>query len=228
MQWPGKRKGPPRFDLQRHHFILQQGPPSLPRALSEGSFRKCLQDRYFRRPVEFGTSVAIPQAAPQWDRNENRKPPRQQRDQEEATMTLVRNGNRLAVTPWNLGRELDALSGNLWPEQSAAFAPSMEVRETEDAYILEADVPGIPREAIDITIEDNRVTIKGERKAEEVKEAKGYHRSERRYGAFERSFTVKDGFDGEKVEARVEHGVLRLTLPKRAEQKPRRIEVKVN
>jgi HSP20 family protein len=143
-------------------------------------------------------------------------------------MTLVRNGNRLALTPWNIGRELDALTGSMWPQEAGAFTPSMEVRETEDAYILEADVPGIPKDAIDITVEDNRVTIKGERKAEATKEGKGYHRSERRYGSFERSFTVKDGFDGEKVEASVEHGVLRLTLPKRAEQKPRRIEVKVN
>ena len=143
-------------------------------------------------------------------------------------MKLVRNGNRTALSPWNLGRELEALAGAPWEKEMTGFNPSMEVRETEDAYILEADVPGIPKDAIDITVEDNRVTIKGERKAEETKEGAGYHRTERRYGSFERSFTVRDGFDPEKVEANVEHGVLRLTLPKRAEHKPRRIEVKVN
>jgi HSP20 family protein len=143
-------------------------------------------------------------------------------------MTLVRNGNRMTMTPWNLGREFEALTGALTKPERTGFNPSMEIRETEDAYLLEADVPGIPKDAIDITVEDNRVTIKGERKIEESKEGEGYHRTERRYGSFERSFTVRDGFDTEKVEASVEHGVLRLTLPKRAEQKPRRIEVKVN
>ena len=143
-------------------------------------------------------------------------------------MKLVRNGDRATLTPWTLGRELEALTGSLFEPETGGFAPAMEVRETEDAYILEADVPGIPKDAIDITVEDNRVTIKGERKTEEAKSGKGYHRTERRYGSFERSFTVRDGFDAEKVAASVEHGVLRLTLPKRAEQKPRRIEVKVN
>lgn len=143
-------------------------------------------------------------------------------------MKLVRNGNRTAVTPWNLGRELEALTGAMVDPEWSGLNPAMEVRETEDAYILEADIPGIPKDAIDITVEENRVTIKGERKAEETKEGKGYHRTERRYGNFERSFTVRDGFDASKVEASVEHGVLRLTLPKRAEQKPRRIEVTVN
>lgn len=144
-------------------------------------------------------------------------------------MKLIRNGRGVALAPHNLNREFDALTQALFaPAADKGFSPAFEVHETEEAYILEADVPGIPREALEITVEDNRVTVGGERKADTQTAGKTFHRSERKYGRFERSFTVRDGFDTQKVEATVEHGILRLTLPKRAEQKPRRIEVTVN
>ncbi len=114
-----------------------------------------------------------------------------------------------------------------WVDQGR-YAPAMDVRETDDAYIVEADVPGMKKEDVHIEVADNVLTIKGERKDEKEEKDKNYHRIERSFGSFARSVALPAGFDGNKVTAKFENGVLTVTLPKPDERKPRRVEVKVN
>jgi len=108
------------------------------------------------------------------------------------------------------------------------FSPAMDIRETDEAYIVEADVPGIKREDVKIEINDDVLTIKGERKVEQEENKKDYRRIERQYGSFRRSVSIPDGIQHDAVEAKFVDGVLRVTLPKREDTKPRRIEVKAS
>jgi len=104
----------------------------------------------------------------------------------------------------------------------------VDIRESEDAYTVEADLPGVSKDEINVTINDNVITLKGERKNEQETKEGGYRHYERSVGSFERSFTVSKNVDTEAVEAKFENGVLRLTLPKREETKPKQIEVKLS
>ena len=114
--------------------------------------------------------------------------------------------------------------GPEWPEGSAFAA---DLRETTDAYVLTAAVPGVKPEDIRINATPDGVTVKGEYKAEtEVKEA-SYLRRERRFGEFERSFTVPVPIEPDKVTATQDNGVLTLTMPKSEKVKPKAIQVKV-
>ena len=106
------------------------------------------------------------------------------------------------------------------------WAPAMDVTETEEAYLVEADVPGLKKEDIKIEVLDNVLTIKGERKTEDEKEEKGYHRVERHYGSFHRTIEVPGGFVEDKITANFKDGVLKVTLPKREEAKAKVIEVR--
>jgi HSP20 family protein len=146
-------------------------------------------------------------------------------------MSLVLRNN--ARTKWNpfqdLEREIDRIVGER-PVRSAlrGWAPAVDVQETDEAYALYADLPGLSKEDITISVEDNAVTIRGERKRAEEHKDDEFQRVERSFGVFERTFTVRDGFDAGKVEAKFKDGVLTLTLPKLEERKPRQIEVKVS
>ncbi len=113
-------------------------------------------------------------------------------------------------------------------EESGTWMPAVDIRERDDAYLLEADLPGLTREDITVSVVEDRVTLKGARKREEHREEKGYRRYERAEGSFERSFRIHGGIDANKVDARFENGVLRVTLPKPEQNKPKQIEVKVN
>lgn len=114
------------------------------------------------------------------------------------------------------------------PEQAGvAWTPAVDLHEGEDAYTLEADLPGLGKDDIQLSITDDVVTLKGTRKQENEKRTEGYHRIERVYGSFQRSFRIPGGIDARKVDASFEHGVLRVTLPKPEERKPRQIDVKV-
>ncbi len=108
------------------------------------------------------------------------------------------------------------------------FTPAIDIRETDDAYIVEADVPGMKKEDVHIDVNDDVLTIKGERKSEHEEKRKDYHRIERRYGSFRRTVTVPGGFKYDAVKAKFKDGVLQVTLPKREDAKPRRIEVKAS
>lgn len=106
-----------------------------------------------------------------------------------------------------------------------AWIPSVDIYEDQDKLILEADLPGLKREDFEISIENNVITLKGERKFEKKVEGDNYHRVERSYGSFTRSFTLPQNVTAEGATADFEHGILRVSLPKREETKARKIEI---
>jgi HSP20 family protein len=128
-----------------------------------------------------------------------------------------------------LRRELDDLFdrfGAFAPAQAARNAfPAVNLYETEDAYVLTAEVPGVAPEELEISLEGSTVTLRGERKVA-GEEGASVHRSERPAGAFRRAIDLPLSIDGEKVEAVHRHGVLTLRLPKAPEHRPRQISVK--
>lgn len=119
--------------------------------------------------------------------------------------------------------------GNAGGVKSGALArswsPAVDVEEKEDRYVLKADIPGVEPKEIKITMERGVLTIKGERAQEIEDKAEGYKRVERINGSFTRSFTLPETIDGEGIEAAGKNGVLTVTIPKREQVKPRRIEV---
>ena len=148
-------------------------------------------------------------------------------------MTLVR---------WNPSRELEEMSDRLnrifnrhaLPQANAKetmvvadWAPSVDISETDGEYQIKAEIPDVKKEDVKVTLEDGVLTIQGERKHEKEEKGKKYHRIERSYGSFVRSFTLPDFVDEEKVKAEFKDGVLNLQLPKSEKAKPKAIEVKV-
>ena len=109
----------------------------------------------------------------------------------------------------------------------ADWAPSVDVSETEGEYQIKAEIPDVKKEDVKVTLEDGVLTIQGQRKQEKEETGKKYHRVERSYGSFIRSFTLPDLVDEEKVKAEFKDGVLNLQLPKSEKAKPKAIEVKV-
>ena len=120
---------------------------------------------------------------------------------------------RMELTPWT-----EDLSNRTW-------MPAVDIRETEEAYEVAAELPGMSKKDINITLEDNVLTLSGERRFEKESEKDNYHRIERAYGSFSRSFTLGHGVDSEGVKAAFKDGVLTITVPKREESKPRKIAI---
>jgi len=112
--------------------------------------------------------------------------------------------------------------------EGAAWNPSVDIYETENSYVLKADLPGIRKEDINLDVNNNTLTIKGDKKFEEKVEKDNYLRIERRYGSFSRSFTLSEKVDKENITANYKDGVLEVTLPKKEEAKPKEIKVEVN
>lgn len=106
------------------------------------------------------------------------------------------------------------------------WTPNVDIFENKDELVLEAELPGMNREDFELTIENNVLTLRGERRFEKKDEADNYHRVERAYGAFTRSFTLPQTVSAENAAAEYKNGVLRVTLHKREEIKARRIEIK--
>ena len=106
-----------------------------------------------------------------------------------------------------------------------AWNPSVDIFETKDQVVLEVELPGMKREDFDLSVENNALTLKGERKFEKKQETDNYHRVERSYGSFVRSFTLPQTVNAEGATAEYKNGVLRVTLPKREEVKARKIEI---
>jgi HSP20 family protein len=127
-----------------------------------------------------------------------------------------------------LRREMDDLFdrfGTFSPALARTAFPAVNLYETDDAYVLTAELPGIAPEDLEVSLEGSTVTLRGERKAVS-EEGASVHRSERPSGAFRRAIDLPVPIDGEKVEAVHRHGVLTLRLPKAAEHRPRQISVK--
>ena len=106
-----------------------------------------------------------------------------------------------------------------------AWAPSVDIFEDKDRLILEAELPGMSRDDFEISVENNVITLSGERKFEKKTEGDNYHRVERSYGSFTRSFTLPQSVTADGATADFDNGVLRVSLPKREETKARKIEI---
>jgi HSP20 family protein len=106
-----------------------------------------------------------------------------------------------------------------------AWNPSVDIFENKDEIVLEAELPGMNRGDFELTVENNVITLRGERQFEKKDDTDNYHRVERSYGSFTRSFTLPHTVSAEGATAEYTNGVLRVTLPKREETKARRIEV---
>jgi HSP20 family protein len=107
-----------------------------------------------------------------------------------------------------------------------AWHPSVDIYENKEQIVLEAELPGMAREDFDLSIENNVITLRGERRFEKKEDTDNYHRVERAYGSFTRSFTLPNTVSGEGATADYRNGVLRVSIPKREETKARRIEIK--
>jgi HSP20 family protein len=126
-----------------------------------------------------------------------------------------------------LRREMNRLFSD-WPARAQGITapgnPAMNVWTDEDSAIVTAELPGVDRDKIDISVEDDTVTVRGERQPDE-KEGATYHRRERRYGTFVRSFRLPFRVDAENVEATYTDGVLKIVLPRAEEEKPKKVRV---
>ncbi len=111
---------------------------------------------------------------------------------------------------------------------TANFAPPVDVYEDEHSITLKLEVPGVDEKAIDVSIENNTLTVRGERTLEKEEKAENFQRVERQYGSFTRSFTVPNSVDPEQVTAHYDKGVLKISLAKKAEAKPKQIKVNVD
>jgi HSP20 family protein len=106
------------------------------------------------------------------------------------------------------------------------FSPAIDIFDEKDAILVKAEVPGIKSEDIKISVDNNVLTVTGERKLEQAEKKEGYHRIEREYGSFSRSFNLPATVDADHVEADMTDGVLTVRVPKKAAPEPKRIEVK--
>jgi HSP20 family protein len=110
---------------------------------------------------------------------------------------------------------------------TSSFAPAVDVYEDEHNFSLKIEVPGIDEKDIDVRLENNTLTVHGERKIEKDEKEENYRRVERHYGSFTRTFTLPTTVDGENVAATYDKGVLKIALPKKAEAKPKQIKVTI-
>jgi len=114
------------------------------------------------------------------------------------------------------------------PRTGRPWSPAVDIIETEDALTLKADLPDVKTEDVDIRVENGTLTLRGSRKFEKDEKVKGYHRIERSYGDFVRSFALPPSVENDKVSAEYKNGVLTITLPKKEAAKPRQIKVAIN
>lgn len=105
------------------------------------------------------------------------------------------------------------------------FMPAFEVKETKDAFLFKADLPGVEEKDLDITVTEDRITVSGKRESEQRNEGERYFTYERQYGSFSRAFTLPEGVNADGVQAELKDGVLSLRLPKRPESQPKRITI---
>lgn len=151
-------------------------------------------------------------------------------------MAITRQRNRFPTfAPWReldefqsrLSRMFDETLGRSLPSESSGWVPAVDVEETNESIVLSAELPGMSHDDLDIELENNVLTLRGE-KAQEREEGDGdsrFHLWERSYGAFQRSFTLPRTVDADDIEAHFDNGVLRVTMPKTETAKGRRIEV---
>jgi HSP20 family protein len=113
-------------------------------------------------------------------------------------------------------------------EYEGAFLPAIDLVDEKDKFIVRAELPGMKKEDVHVVLQDNWLTISGEKKHEAESKETNYYRTERVYGTFTRRLELPTGVDAKKIDAQFKDGVLHISLPKTEEAKPREIEVKVN
>ncbi len=150
----------------------------------------------------------------------------------------------MALVRWDSSRELSSLQtemnrllGSFFDSPSTGstggngglrrWHPAMDLVETEDHFVLRADLPGLSEADVDLSLEENVLTLKGERKVEHEAKGEGFYRLERSAGAFSRSLTLPEGVDGDAITATFDKGVLEVRIPKPEERKPHRVAISV-
>jgi HSP20 family protein len=147
----------------------------------------------------------------------------------------------MAITRWRPFRDLMSVQDEMnrlfddffgrpvmrrdWIE--AAWCPCVDVSETKDSVIINTEIPGMSKDDVKVSIQDNVLTLSGEKKQEKEEKDANYHRMERSYGSFSRSFTLPTSVKADKVKAAYKDGILRITLPKSEEVKPKQIPITV-
>jgi HSP20 family protein len=133
----------------------------------------------------------------------------------------------LLVKPEPFSREIDRVFDAFFgqTEQGRRWIPPIDLVEAEDHFVLKADLPGLAEGDVNIEVQDGTLTISGERKAEHEQRERGWYRIERSFGSFNRSLTLPDGVDPDRIEAAFNDGVLEVRIPKPEERKPRRISI---
>ena len=132
------------------------------------------------------------------------------------------------LTRWDPFAELSRMQNDLnrmRGEQRLGFSPAVDILEEEEAILLTAELPGMKAEDVHVHVENNVLTLSGERRLENEEKKEGYHRIERSYGSFSRAFALPKTVDADAIEAKLDEGILRLRLPKRAAAERRRIAV---
>ena len=147
----------------------------------------------------------------------------------------------MELTPWrpfgegltSLRNEMDRLFDRFFGEKTSIepiegrWIPALDIVETKNAIVINAEIPGIDPQDINISITGDTLTIKGEKKQEKEEKDENYHKIERSYGSFSRSIRIPVDIHSEKIEAKYKNGILKITLPKKEESKPKEIKVKV-
>jgi HSP20 family protein len=148
----------------------------------------------------------------------------------------------MALVRWEPAREINSLqqemnrlfgtffdtpTGSVGNGGARRWIPAMDLVETDEHFVLWADLPGLSEGDVQLELEDNVLTIAGERKAEHEERKEGYYRVERATGAFRRSLTLPEGVDAEAIAATFDKGVLEVRIPKPEERKPRRVQIQV-
>jgi HSP20 family protein len=144
----------------------------------------------------------------------------------------------MAITRWDPFRDVVALQNRVNslfreiseddnPLTTASFVPAVDVYEDAKKVVLKLEVPGMEEKDLDVRVENNTLTVKGERKFEKDEKEENFHRIERRYGSFYRAFTLPSTVDTQNVEASYNAGVLKLELNKKPEAQPKQIKVNI-
>ncbi|RPI05439.1 MAG: Hsp20/alpha crystallin family protein [Ignavibacteriae bacterium] len=154
-------------------------------------------------------------------------------------MSLVRWNPARELATWpsdlfGIQREINRMFDNVFRYDNRddddgfnAWTPAVDIAEHDEQYLVEVELPGVNKEDVKITLENNILTIRGEKKQEKETRKESYHRVERSYGSFQRSFTLPTTIKSDKIDAAYKDGILQITLPKAEEAKPKQIEVKV-
>lgn len=140
-------------------------------------------------------------------------------------MTLMRYSKPKDPLSKNFSDIMDEFFNDAVRSRRDSFVPSIDISETDDKFVITAELPGMNKDNIDINLENNRLSISGERSLKKEEEGKKFHRVETQYGTFERSFQLPDNVDEDSISASYENGMLNITIDKSEEEVKKKIEI---